>query len=184
MIPVDLATAISQANVRPFYAIEILFDSAPIRIWTGVGDVTIDGETYSGAGALLSIGDVEQVADLSAPSIEIALSGMDDSLVALSLTEPFQRREVNVWFGAFINDAGDHSEFLAYQGFVNTMRLRDNKDRGTVIITVDSKQLELQRTDGRRYTSESHKSRHPSDTFFDYVSGIQDSEIVWGRKSA
>ena len=32
---------LSEPNVHPFYAVDLDFDSAPIRFWTGYGDRTI-----------------------------------------------------------------------------------------------------------------------------------------------
>jgi hypothetical protein len=184
IIPTALATAIAGSTVRPFYAVEFLLDGGAVRLWTGYGDRVISGNTYTGSGSLMSIGDVETVADMSAPAINITLSGMSGDLISLSLQEPYQRRVCRVYFGAIINDAGDHSVFTAYVGKLNKMTIEDSAETGIIRVLVDSLLIETEKTSGRRYTSESQKSRFSSDTFFDYVAAIQDAEIVWGRKSA
>jgi hypothetical protein len=61
------------------------------------------------------------------------------------------------------------------------MVIEDSAESGTISVTVDSKLVELERASNRRYTSESHKARYPSDTFFDFVAKIQDKQIVFGR---
>ena len=186
IIPAALATAVAQGTVQPFYAVEFLLDAGPIRLWTGYGGRVIGGETYLGSGNLMSVGDVETVADMSAPAINITLSGMSGEIVSLALQEPYQRRECRIYFGAIINDAGDHSVFTAYVGKLNKMTIQDSAEAGTIDVLVDSLLIEADKSAGWRYTSESHKSRpgNSNDEFFDYVAAIQDAEIVWGRKSA
>lgn len=71
-LPSALATAVASAEVFPFYALELAFDSGTIRLWTGIGDKIIHGETYTGTGRLLEIGDISEVGDLSAPNLTVA----------------------------------------------------------------------------------------------------------------
>ena len=88
-IPSALLTALSQPEVQPYHAVELLFDSTPIRLWTGYGDKVISSNTYTGGGNLLTISGFEEVGDLSAKSIEISLSGMPPTSVTLAFSEPF-----------------------------------------------------------------------------------------------
>lgn len=179
-VPAALLTALAQPEVQPFYAVEMLFDSGAVRLWTGYGERTVEGETYVGAGSLLNIEGLGEVADLSAKSVNISLSGVAGSLVSAALQEPYQRRVCRVYFG--VANVSDVVE--VFSGQLNTMTIRDSGEASTISVEVDSKLVELERASNRRYTSENQKSRYPGDTFFDYVSAIQDAEIVWGRKSA
>jgi len=179
-VPGAILTALAQGDVEQFLAVEMLLDSAPVRLWTGYGDRTIDGNTFAGAGELLNIQGLEEVADLSAKAITISLSGATAELVSLALQEPYQRRKCRVLYG--VTSVSDYVE--VFSGKLNTMTIEDAPDSGTISVLVDSKLVELDRASNRRYTSESHKTRHPGDTFFDYVAGLQDAEIVWGRKNA
>ena len=177
-VPAALLTALAQPEVQPYYAVEFLFDTAPVRLWTGYGDRTILGETYLGAGQLLNIQGMSEVADLSAKSITISLSGIGGELVAIALQEPYQRRICRVYFGTTnINDVVE-----VFSGSLNTMPIEDSGESSVISVVVDSKLIETEKSSNRRYTSESQKSRYSGDTFFDYVGAIQDAEIVWGRK--
>ncbi len=95
-VPAALLTALGQPEVQPFYGVEMLFGSGAVRLWTGYGDRTLGSETYVGAGTLLNIQGLAEVADLSAKSITISLSGVAASLVSLALQEPDQRRKGRV----------------------------------------------------------------------------------------
>lgn len=180
IVPSSILTALSQPEVQPFYAIEFSFDSGTIRLWTGYGDRTISGQTYTGSGSLLTISGMEEVADMSAKSTTVTLSGIPAELVSLALQEPYQNRPCRILFG--VANSTDIVE--SFSGFMDKMTLEDSGDSASISMVIESKWVKLDRVNIRRYTSESQKSRYPNDTFFDYVSDLQDKEILWGRKSA
>lgn len=177
-IPSAIATALAQETVSPFYAVEMNFDSGAVRLWTGYGDRTIDGETYAGAAALLNISGVEEVSDLSAKGITVTLSGIASSVISLALQESYQGRTARVLFG--VADVDDFVE--VFSGLMDVMTIQDSGESVTVQLTIESKLVTLQRPNIRRYTSANHKLRHPNDTFFDFVTDIADKELIWGRK--
>lgn len=179
-IPAAILNALAQPSVELFYAIELNFSTAPVRLWTGFGDRLIDGENYIGAGTLLSISGIEEVADLSAKGITLTLSGVDVSLVSLALQEPYQGRAGRVLFGV----AGVNDFVEVFAGLMDVMTLQEDGSSATIQLTVESKLVTLQRPNIRRYTSENQKLRYSTDTFFDYVEQLQDKEIAWGRKIA
>lgn len=176
-VPSALLTALGQSEVELFYAVELNFDSAPIRLWTGYGDKTIGVDTYTGSGNLLTIDGIDEVNDLSARSVGLSLSGVPNSLVSLALQEPYQRRSCKIYLGS-----GD-STIEIFSGLMNTMTIEDSGESSVINLTVESKLIELERSSNWRYTSESHKQRNSGDEFFEYVSGLQDVSIVWGRES-
>jgi hypothetical protein len=183
-VPAALLTALAQKEVQPYYAVEFLFDSGAVRLWTGYGDRTVAGQTYVGAGTLLNIEGLAEVADLSAKAITISLSGIASELVSLALQEPYQRRVCRVYFGAV--NVADVVE--VFSGQINTMPIEDSGETSVIAMTIDSKLVETEKASNLRYTSEIQKSRNngqfAADTFFDYVSAIQDADIIWGRASA
>lgn len=178
-LPAGMATALAQGSVTLFYAVEMLFDSGAIRLWTGYGDKAINGQTYTGAGTLLNIDGIAEVADLTASGINVTLSGISASVISLALTEPYQGRVAKVYFGV----EGVPTALEVFSGLMDVMTIQHSGDSVRVNLSVESKLVTLQRPNSRRYTSANHKLRHPTDTFFDYVTSLQDKEIVWGRKA-
>ena len=177
-VPSAILTALAQPEVEPFYAVEINLDSGPLRLWTGRGDRTIDGNTYTGGGDLMAISGLEEVADLSAKEITLSLTGLTTEVISIALAEPYQRRKVRVLWG--VRNVSDFVE--VFSGNLNQMVIEDGPDFGTITVTVDSRLVELERSSKRRYTSESHKTRHATDTFFDFVAQIQDKQIQFEPK--
>ena len=179
-IPAAILTALAQPEVYPFYAVEMLFDSGAVRLWTGYDDRTIDGQTYVGTGSLLTISGLDEVNNLSAKQATITMAGLSSTIVALSLAEPYQRRACRILWG--VTNVDDFVE--VFGGYMNTMAIEDDANTATVTLVVDSKLVELNRPRVRRYTHESQQSRYPGDTFFSFVADLQDKQIPWGRKTA
>jgi len=193
-VPAAILAALGQESVQPFHAIELLFDDTDgtaydaagytgdraLRFWTGYGDRTIQSETYTGAGTLINIGGIDEVADMSAKSATATLNGVPAALISLALQEDYQHRKCRILFG--VTDVNDAVE--VFSGFLDELTIEDSAETGTISVKIESKWVRLDRPNIRRYTSESQKTRYPSDTFFDWVTDMQDKEVVWGRKNA
>ena len=189
-----LLAALTGNSVEPFYAVELLFDVkttidvngnpinlGPMRMWTGLGNRTINvrgvNQVFTGTGALLNIAAAEEVGDLSAKAMTLSLTGLDSSVISLALQEPYQRRKARVYMG----EKSVSAVVEIFSGQMDTMQITDEPDMATVVMTIESKLVELERSRNWRYTDESHRSRHSGDTFFSYVQSIQDQQVAWGR---
>jgi hypothetical protein len=68
---------VSEAEVvNLFYLIDFEFDSGTVRLWTGLGDLVWNSETYTGAGNILSIGDLRESSEVEATGAQFVLSGV------------------------------------------------------------------------------------------------------------
>ena len=54
-ISTTLSDKFLSKDVDLFVAVELMFDSGALRIWSGIGDKSIGGQTYTGTGSLLSL---------------------------------------------------------------------------------------------------------------------------------
>lgn len=179
-LPTGMATALASGSVELFYGVEMLFDSGALRFWTGYGERTINGQTYTGTGALMNIDGISEVADLSAVGITVTLSGISSSIISLALQENYQGRVARVYFG--VNGVTDAVE--VFSGLMDVMVIQHSGETVTVELSIESKLVTLQRANLRRYTRQNHILRHPGDTFFNYVTKLQDKEVVWGRATS
>lgn len=194
-VPAALLTAIDSDEIELFSAVELLFDDDDgtrwnesgyssqnaIRLWTGYGDKTIDSNTYTGSGNLLTISGLEEVSDLSSKGASVTLSGLDSSIVSLALTANYQGRLARIYWG--INT----TQLEAFSGFMDQMTITDSGETSSISLSLESRLIVLERASTRRYTSESHAAvrttngRTGSDTFFDWVAPLQDKKVPWGR---
>ena len=179
-IDANLLAALIADDVEAFIAVDLSFDSEDLRLWTGLGDKTINNETFTGAGNLIGIQGLEEASDLSAKSVTLSLSGVSSDLITRATTENYQNRSAKIYLGV----EGQSATVTIFDGLMNTMSIQDDGSSSVINLVVESKLVRLEKASNRRYTNENHRARHSGDTFFSYVADIQDKEIVWGREKA
>lgn len=183
-MPSRLITSLTQVPAYPFYAFEAEFDSGTLRLWTGAGNKTFNGDLYYGTSDLLSLDNIDEKNDMSASSMTITLSGQNSGTIALALTEPFQNRRCHVYLGAWTSGSlAAYDIVKIFSGYMDRMPLNDGADSATIQVIAENVLNELDRTIDRRYTHESQISRYANDTFFSFVTDLQDKDILWGRKT-
>jgi len=180
----SIINALAEDNTFPFIAVKTFFDSGNVRVWSGNNDATIEGETYLGAGSLISIGDIAETAELSSNGISITISGMDSTVLNLALTENYQNRKIIIFLG-FLDGGTDEVKGVlnAFTGRMVSMNILDSTDSSTIVINAENRLIDMKRPSKLRYTSESQKFISSTDTSFNRVMQMIDKEVVWGRKS-
>jgi len=170
--------------VRPIYLVDLEFASGSIYLWSGLGDLTFNSNTYIGVGDLLSIGSVQESTELTATGAQITLGGIKQSLLTLARDEPYQGRPLTIRLGAF-DENGDliASPVIVFSGFMDVMTISDSGETSTITVSAENKLIAFQKTAVRRYTAEDQKIDHPTDKGFEFVAKIQEKEIIWGRPS-
>lgn len=172
----------TKTELKPFFAIEILFDSGATRLWNGYGELTFDNKTFFGGGNLLNVSDVEEVSDIEARGLSLTLSGLPSELISIAIQEPYQNRVARLFVGAF----DDNDLIQAYElfaGRLDVMAIEESGDTASISMTIENRLIDLGRPRIRRYTSEDQKSLFPGDRGFDYVNDLQDKLIEWGKTS-
>lgn len=182
-IPATLLAKLEDSEIEPFYAVEMQFDSGTMRLWTGYGDKSINAQTFIGSGSLLKIEGLEETSDLSAVGTTLTLSGIDSTILSYALSEEYQGRLAKIYWG--LNGVADVLE--VFSGYMDQMTIQDEGESSTVQLTLESRLITLERANIRRYTSEGHaavraeKGLSGTDTFFDWVTSLQDKRVAWGR---
>ena len=185
-INANIVSALANPEIEPFYAVRLDFSTAALYLWTGYGDKTINSQTYIGSGNLLSIDGLEEVNDLSSAGTKIALNGIDSTILNYALTEDYQGREVNIYWGV----AGVTQVVEVFSGYMDQMTIVDKGDTSTISLSVESKLIVLERPNIRRYTEGSHASvidtegySNTNDSFFRWVAKLQDVQVAWGLEN-
>lgn len=192
--------------VYPFFATELRFDGEnTIRMWTGQGTLVLeDGTQWIGLGTLLDISAIEETAEMAVKGATITLSGVASDVISLALSEPYQGRVCNIYFGTFstgkiLQESGsfillqDGSKIALettktglnqiFSGYMDQMNISDSADTSTIELKVENKLIDLERARIARFTSGYQKSVYPNDKGLDFVEDLQDKKITWGRKS-
>lgn len=175
-----LLNALDDEVIKPFFAVQFDFDSGPVRAWTGVGEATIDGNTYTGTGTLLDISSVEETAEMAVRGASLRMTGIPSELLSLALQEPYQGRTCSIYFGV-ISGAVYSNLTQLFTGYMDEMNIEEGADSATIEMTVENKLVDLERSRVRRFSSGYQKTKYPDDKGLDFVEDLQDKEIIWGR---
>ena len=174
-----LLALITSDEVQPFIAVEMLFDTAPVRFWSGLGDRDIGGETYVGSGNLMAISNPAETVDLVARSMTVSLQGASGDLLALAIAESYVNRTATVCMG----DSRTSAVVQLFSGRMKSMAISDDAENPSISLQIESKLIDLDRGKADRYTDASQRGRYPADTFFSYITDLVDKPLVWGRKA-
>lgn len=202
----ETINALSDDVLYPFFAVEMLFDGGEVlRLWTGLGTLVYSGESWFGTGSLLQIDAIEETAEMAVKGASITLSGVPSTTISLALSEPYQGRVCNIYFGTFSKGSllQENGSFILkedggkifledrktnltqiFSGFMDQMNIEETPETATIALLVENKLIDLERQRIARYTSEYQKARYSGDKGLDFIEGLQDKEIVWGRAKA
>ena len=197
---------ISQDVVYPFFAIELRFDGDNVlRLWTGQGTLVLeDGTNWIGTGNLLDISAIEETSELAVKGATLTLSGVPSEVLSLALSEPYQGRVCNIYFGTFSQgsilqesssyillqdgsrielETGEKGFNEIFSGYMDQMNIEESGETSTIQLLVENKLVDLERARVARFTSGYQKSIYAGDLGLDFVEDLQDKQIPWGRKS-
>lgn len=169
-------------------------------VGSGTGTVNV---SYLGVGNLVNISSVEETTEIEAKGAVVTLTGVPSSFLSLALDEPYQGRECKIYFGLWLNDrtittqADDtittenlfeftiesKTRYLAeiFSGELDQMNISEEGSTSTISVTAENVLIKLERPVVRRFTNEDQKSRFSTDKGLEFVAGLQDKEIFWGR---
>jgi len=179
----DFTNSLSAASLQPFFAVHLAFDGGDIRAWTGFGIISFGGEDYDGGGNILSISDIDEASEIRATGINVSLSGLPSSLVSAALTEDYQNRPMTLYFGT-LDSAGaiNDDPYVVFKGQMDQMSIQESGETATIVISCESRLIDLEIARTRRYTSEDQKIDYPNDKGLEFIADLQDKQIVWGKK--
>lgn len=217
-----VTTNLENDVIYPFFAVELNFDQGTftaadgnvydrvLRLWTGNGILVYNGDSYYGTGVMLDISAVEETTQMAVKGASLTLSGVPSEVISLALTEAYQGRTCDIYFGLFQRgyildeDSTASSEIYILQedggrvfleenktsltevftGYMDQMNIQEGPESSTIELTVENRLIDLERPRVGRFTSEYQKSIYPTDKGFDFVESLQDLQLNWGRANA
>ena len=177
-----ITNRLADEHQQLFVAVKAEFDTDDIRIWSGNDDITIDSETYTGAGTLLTISDVVEGREVKSEGVSVALSGMDSTVLSYALTENYQNRPITLFLGFLMGGSNEVAGVMTlFSGRMTSLNVVDSTEGVSITVNAESSLIDLKRPSNLRYTKNSQKYIDANDTGYNRVNSIQDMEIVWGR---
>lgn len=179
---VDLLEADNQII---FTAVKAQFDTETLYLWTGKGNVEIDGQSYIGAGQFLGISGIDDTLELKSSGVSVQLAGMDTTVLNLALSEDYQNRKLEIYLG-YLSGGTDivAGKMTLFSGRMTSMTIKDDPSGAIISVEAENRLIDLTKPSNLRYTKESQQYIASGDTCFNRVAGLQDKEIIWGKSTS
>ena len=178
--------AVKQRDGEFVHLIELDFASGPIRLSTGAQDLDWGGFTWEAVGGALEFGGIEETADSKGQGVDINISGVDQSILAVLLGSQYRGRTAKVYRAHLDPTAGKvlDSPLLLFQGLqLSPYQVEEEQQRtgGTVKISTRlSGYFGVERVRGIQTNVVSHGHEFSGETFFQHVASIANSKVYWG----
>jgi hypothetical protein len=165
---------------RPFAMVKIELPTSTVRFFSGVGELTWDSQTWTGAGDLGFIGKIEGATELRAGKVDIGVSGLNSTVKADALNELSRGADVYIYQGFF---ASDHTivadPWLAFFGKVDQSAVTEDGEGVSITISViDGVGSRLRRTQRRR-TDADQQEIYSGDKIYEFVADNR-YPLNWG----
>ena len=184
----DFNTAIKDTVVQPIFAIELEFSDGTLRFWSGYGDITMtaggSSKTFTGTGDLLTISPIGESSTLQMQGITVALTGIKSSLVSTALTAQYTNRNGTLYMGLY-NSSGAVIDdvYTLFKGKMDVLNINEGAETSTITLKIESRLVSFELPLNRMYTLEDQQVDYSTDLGFEFISNLQDKEIIWGKKT-
>lgn len=177
-------TEAAAATRRPVVLFEADFVSGVLRLWNGLGDLTWNGQTWSGNGWFQAPDGMEETIEIEATDMSVILSGVPASVLSLVLGQQKQGGAGRFYLG-FLDAAGAvvADPYLAWSGFYSHAEVSESPTESTATLYYDSPLVDLDRPKEGRWTQDCQNRLFPGsgDRGFEYVVAAANWSGTWGQ---
>jgi hypothetical protein len=171
------------------HLIDLLLDT-PVYMTNAYRDLSYSGNAYLRLGHLLSIGKITEDANMTASTVSINLSGVDQSFISAFLSNPIANKIVNIYFaylnndGTFYNNSPNSNPVKLYSGYIDTFSISETPDtKSTITLKTANHWSAFTRKSGRRINDDDQQHFFPGDRGFQFAAETIDN-LQWGREDA
>ena len=172
-------------EIRPVHLLTIGF-STPVNLTDNSFDLTssISGssKTYTASPFLVSVPTFTEETDVTKTSLNIDLSGADQTFISTCLNENIVNDSVEIFRG-LLNSTNSliADPLLLYSGNIETFQISESQTDSNVTLTIVSHWADFDKKSGRQTNNNSQQRFFSSDVGMDFASQTV-LDIKWGRK--
>ncbi len=178
------ATAMAAGLVNMALLVQITFLSETVYIYSGVGNVLWNGNTWYGVGSLGSIATIEETVEVRATGVALKLSGIDPQLLAESMNDYRQGLPVLIWLMMFDGvGAIIPNPILSFQGKTDVAKISVDGQTATISINAETRLIDMNTSVVRRWTPCDQALINPLDQGLNWVPSIAQIPLFWGQSA-
>ncbi|QPG06565.1 hypothetical protein IT774_05170 [Salinimonas marina] len=164
---------------RLIYLLRLAFPSGPIRIHSGIGEKTYNGETYLGVGSLGSISTLSEDGSTSAKRLSLGIQVDDYAAFAAAMNDNPIGYEGELFLASLDENRRISATALLFAGDIADYNLKKGKPNFISVALSDWFETWGRPAFAAKYTDASQQALHPGDEIFSQVDqlaqGIDDS---------
>ena len=179
-IKTELATGV----IDPVLLVEIEFGT-PVYLTNAPFDITssVSGSsrTYLTNGHLKNITGINETNKPTKNSLQLTLSGVDQTYISIALSENIINKEVYIYRGFLdANNALISDPFLLFFGTIDEYRISDTTNTANLVLNLTSLWGNFEKTSGRVTTDNSQQRFFSGDKGMEFAA-LTVRDIKWGR---
>ena len=180
----SVKTQLATGIIDPVILLEIGFGT-PIYLTNAPFDITssVSGSsrTYLTNGHLKNISGVNETNKPTKNSLQITLSGVDQTYISIALSENIINKEVYIYRGFLdTNNALISDPFLLFFGTIDEYRINDTTNTANLVLNLTSHWGNFQKISGRVTTDNSQQRFFSGDKGMEFAA-LTVRDIKWGR---
>jgi|TARA_R100000655_G_scaffold2153_5_gene8927 hypothetical protein len=188
----DITTAFKNAIegsvVKPIIGVELEFSDGTLRFWNGYGNLTMtaggSSKTFTGAGDLLGVSEIEESSTLSMSGVTLTLAGIKSSIISTALGANYTNRKGAIYLGLYDTSSNVIADvYTLFKGNMDVMNIQEGAETCLITLKLESRLITFEKASNRMYTLEDQKVDFPNDIGFEFIPDLQDKEITWGKKT-
>tara|TARA_B110000858_G_C17789497_1_gene469050 strand:+ start:413 stop:970 length:558 start_codon:yes stop_codon:yes gene_type:complete len=163
------------------HLVKMDFSSGALYYTDYISDLSSQGDNYSAIGHFLDIASPQETQELKVGTININLSGVEQSFISVFLNSQWINREVLI-SRALISSTGAiiPDPFKIFEGYMTQFQVDENGDKSDVVVAVSSHWADFDKKAGRHTNNNSQQYYFSGDKGFEYASSIV-KDLKWGR---
>jgi hypothetical protein len=173
-------TALQSDSFNMAHLIQLDFSSV-VRLTDWNRSVTALSNTFLSSPHLVGIGDSSESTDIRVNSIDLVMSGVEQTFISLFLNNNYMDVRARIW-KAVLNssDAVIGAPFVVFDGRISSYSISDQSGTSEISIEMSSHWKDFELSKGRRTNRNSQQYYFPTDKGMDF-SGVVVRDLKWGR---
>lgn len=185
-----MLAALQSPMLYPAFFCQMQFNNAgtleTVYVWTGLGTIVWNGQTWQGLGSFLGITTAEEGTTVEAKGIAITLSAIDVGLLADALQNFQVGLPVTIYLGLFTGPPSSSPTLIPspipwWSGLMDQPTFDISSAGCTIKINCETPLIEMNCSVERRYTLDDAQLSNPGDLAFMFVAGLPERTDYWGR---
>jgi hypothetical protein len=173
-------TSLDAGLIGPVILVMLTFNSDVRYIWSGVGTLVWNGNSFTGVGSLGKISDISEGTTVQADGVTLELSGIDPIYLGECLTDVQIGAPAIIWFGNMLNGVLVGQPYQIFKGTVDRPVVNGSGQTVSITLELENRLSDLSRASNRRYTSADQRLYYPTDIAFGWVEQLNDLALNWG----